>query len=313
MSLFAETFSDAFNFWSKYFLKLFLYQLFFLLFFGLSFGIILLGIFTVRVPTDITSSFSFLILLIIGIIISIIFGFAQGGGYSLIVKRAFKNEKISILEIFEESLKKVHKIIAVTIIQVLPMLIPVLIILGAIFYFIFFQFLPLFSTFAKTTGSFILPLAGITGMATIPYDNNQITPNPQLITQLSSVVMTILLLILVGIIVGFICFYFTARLWLSLPILMIENLGCIESLKKSWQMTKGKFWSIFVTILLISLVVGLMTGTINFVVNIIFSLGGGEFATIGSSIGSLINYLIFTPISAILAPLYYYNVKLEKE
>jgi membrane-anchored glycerophosphoryl diester phosphodiesterase (GDPDase) len=49
---------------------------------------------------------------------------------------------------------------------------------------------------------------------------------------------------LIGIAAVVISIYVFIRLTFSMPIIMIENSGIIESMKKSWKASKNKFWSI---------------------------------------------------------------------
>jgi len=228
------------------------------------------------------------VILVIGIIIIVIFSIVQGGGYPLIVKQIAEEDKIEIFKIFKKSLKKVHKIIALTIMQSLPIVIITILVAGVAYMYVISSFMPLISGLT-TTGSVVLPALKITGMATM---------SEMMITS-----TTFLPFILVIIAVFLIAFYFTTRLWLSLPVLMIEDLGVIGSLKKSWGMTKRKFWSISGTMLVMVIIVGI----INFIVSLAFNILNL------SVISYIIDYLIFTPILAILSTIYYYHVKTERE
>lgn len=229
-----------------------------------------------------------MVILVIGIIIIVIFSIVQGGGYPLIVKQIAEEDKIEIFKIFKKSLKKVHKIIALTIMQSLPIVIITILVAGVAYMYVISSFMPLISGLT-TTGSVVLPALKITGMATM---------SEMMITS-----TTFLPFILVIIAVFLIAFYFTTRLWLSLPVLMIEDLGVIGSLKKSWGMTKRKFWSISGTMLVMVIIVGI----INFIVSLAFNILNL------SVISYIIDYLIFTPILAILSTIYYYHVKTERE
>ncbi|MCS7105929.1 MAG: glycerophosphoryl diester phosphodiesterase membrane domain-containing protein, partial [Candidatus Aenigmarchaeota archaeon] len=92
------------------------------------------------------------------------------------------------------------------------------------------------------------------------------------------------------------------RLWLSLPIFMIEKKACMESVRESWRITKGKLWSI----LFVNIVLGLVVGVIQNMVLLPFALLSIPY------VGEVITYIIFIPLSLILPTAYYYSIKAEE-
>jgi membrane-anchored glycerophosphoryl diester phosphodiesterase (GDPDase) len=91
------------------------------------------------------------------------------------------------------------------------------------------------------------------------------------------------------------------KLWLTIPILMIENRGPMDSLKASWQRTKGHFLSIIGVSILYALVVGLPLS----VIDTLFKLGG----VLVYLIWALTEGIITTTLSGILSTIYYFNMK----
>lgn len=67
---------------------------------------------------------------------------------------------------------------------------------------------------------------------------------------ISTVSWTLVLLTLFS---SILIIYVFTRLTFSIPIIMIKDSGIIESIKKSWQASNNKFWSIFGAFVLLSL------------------------------------------------------------
>lgn len=145
MGLFKNSILNTFGFWRQHLGKLVLYELFssifliagaimilplFLIFLiqltpFIQMSPVLINLFTVLSENTIlsTTPMSFWIFLaVVGIIILVIFGIAQAGGYPLILKQALKGGKINIINAFIGGLKKTHKIFAIFMIIFLPFL-----------------------------------------------------------------------------------------------------------------------------------------------------------------------------------------------
>lgn len=96
-----------------------------------------------------------------------------------------------------------------------------------------------------------------------------------------------------GILIWFIpMIYIGVRLSLGAQICVIKNLGPINSLKESWQITKGNFWLIFVTMLILSI----MSGIISLI----------------PKVGSLISALVIGPAGLIAITFIYLELVGEK-
>src|SRR5207245_1787425 len=102
--------------------------------------------------------------------------------------------------------------------------------------------------------------------------------------------------------------YFSVRLWFSIPVLMIERRGIIESAKRGWRLTKGKFWSIFATILLFSLVIFGIEGI--FLVPVVF---GPTTLSISLIAFFIVAYFSLFPVANSLPSVYYYNLNQPRQ
>jgi len=124
-----------------------------------------------------------------------------------------------------------------------------------------------------------------------------------------SMVIFIIVLI-VGLIVGI---YVTSRLSISIPILMIEERGCIESLKKSWAQTKDKILRILGASFVVGLIVSIVSSIVSFVVSLSLVLFLPYVSPVGSLVGNLISYLFFQPVTAFVPVVIYYNLRFTKK
>jgi hypothetical protein len=89
------------------------------------------------------------------------------------------------------------------------------------------------------------------------------------------------------------------RLWLTIPILMIENRGAMDSVKASWERTEGQLVSIIGVSILYALVVGLPLAAINALLNL-----AGVYVY---SAWTLIEGIITATLSGVLPVIYYFN------
>ncbi|MEM5883041.1 MAG: glycerophosphoryl diester phosphodiesterase membrane domain-containing protein [Candidatus Aenigmatarchaeota archaeon] len=296
MSLFADSLSYTFEFWKENFSKIFFYQLLFLALNGLAGFIIVVGLLFLFFISSPLGLIPFILIAGSGFVLLLVLTYVQFAGYSLMVKRVKEKKKIGIIEIFKECFRISHKILAVGIIQSLPIIIITALILSIVFILLvpYFQRLniPDFSHVGvSVTGLSILPFIKPTSM--------EISPD----YTFSILLYLIILVIVLGIVLGYVNF----RIWLSIPVLMLEKRGCIESVKESWRITKGKFWSIF----FVNLVMGFVVGMIRSMVELPFNLLEILFV-FAPYIGQVITYLIFTPLSLILPAAYYYSIKAEE-
>jgi len=137
--------------------------------------------------------------------------------FQLVVKSALSSRRVSLMECISSGLKKLHKVLGLGVL------------LGLIgIGFATLMIIPMSLIIARSVS--MLVAAPLT------------TP----LVLLPLLVIGIIAVIIAGI-------YVFTRLTFSIPILMIENSGIIESMKRSWKASKGKFWSIVGAFSLMSL------------------------------------------------------------
>jgi len=113
--------------------------------------------------------------------------------------------------------------------------------------------------------------------------------------------------------------YVFTRLAFSIPILMIENSGIIESIKRSWKASKNKFWSIFGAFSLLGLLfIPYMIAIFTFmIIAVIHQYGGLAYSPTGFSLVQFIVLLVLgvvpSALMAFLPATYYIKTKTRKE
>jgi hypothetical protein len=114
------------------------------------------------------------------------------------------------------------------------------------------------------------------------------------------------------------CVYFALRYTVSIPVLMIENLGVLATIRRSVHLTRGRRGSIFVALLLAAIIgyIGVIIFQMPFFVATIIAMSSGHFSTwlaFASSVSGAIGGSITGPISMIVIVLCYYDTRIRKE
>jgi preprotein translocase subunit Sss1 len=109
-------------------------------------------------------------------------------------------------------------------------------------------------------------------------------------------------------IIGYVVYvlFFTTRLALSAPAVVLEGRGVVDAMRRSWRLVKGAFWRVLGILVLTDLLVGL----IGFVVSIPFSII--KFAVVfggAGSTGSLVVVAVVTAISGTISAMITYPVQ----
>ncbi|WP_296179490.1 glycerophosphoryl diester phosphodiesterase membrane domain-containing protein [uncultured Mobiluncus sp.] len=100
------------------------------------------------------------------------------------------------------------------------------------------------------------------------------------------------------------------KLVFAIPTAVMEDIGIIPALKRSWRLTKGSFWKIFGVILLTSLIVSFLTYGMNAVISLIISAATmvsqnfSVMMTISAFLGTIITGLVMPFYGAVLGLLY---------
>ena len=148
------------------------------------------------------------------------------------------------------------------------------------------------------------------------------------------VVAAVLVGILGGIAAIVLTIWITTKLTLAIPAVVLERVGVIDALRRSWRLVQGSWWRVFG----ITLLAGIVVAFIGFVLQLPFSLlsrlaggGGGGLTTIFQTsgtaaavapsvlsvvigaIGTIVAATVTRPISAGVTVLLYTDMRIRKE
>ena len=126
----------------------------------------------------------------------------------------------------------------------------------------------------------------------------------------------ILFLMIVALIV--VACFFTVKFAFTSSAVVLEGLGPVDAIKRSWSLSKGSFWRILGRIWLIGIVTGLISTVLGAVVGAILGVGGNA----ADSVGMLVAFSAFLSalLSAVVIPvqssfytLMYLDERMRKE
>lgn len=110
--------------------------------------------------------------------------------------------------------------------------------------------------------------------------------------------------------------YFSTRWSLSMPAIILENIGATDGLKRSWDMTKAHFWRVLGTSFAASLLTMLLTYLPTLFVQYIFENIVPVSLEVQQAVNVLITQaalLISLPFSVAVIVLIYYNLRIRTE
>jgi membrane-anchored glycerophosphoryl diester phosphodiesterase (GDPDase) len=113
--------------------------------------------------------------------------------------------------------------------------------------------------------------------------------------------------------------WMTVRTLLATPALMLERLHMVESVRRSFRLTKGSFWRLLGIYLLASILVGVVAQIVGVPISILASIllvttnGDPAVLAITSALTSVIAALITTPFSAAVVALLYIDTRMRRE
>ncbi|MHB9146233.1 MAG: glycerophosphoryl diester phosphodiesterase membrane domain-containing protein [Symbiobacteriia bacterium] len=110
--------------------------------------------------------------------------------------------------------------------------------------------------------------------------------------------------------------YLGVRWGMAIQVVVIENLDVLPSLRRSFKLTAGSFWSIFGRLLLYGLISGAISTALSMVVTIVAGVAGftGSVVAIVASqgVGAVVNAAV-VPLGWIATTLIYYDLRIRKE
>jgi len=113
--------------------------------------------------------------------------------------------------------------------------------------------------------------------------------------------------------------WMTVRTLLATPALMLEQLHVLESVRRSFRLTRGSFWRLLGIYLLTSILVGVVAQVVSVPITIVSSLllvtmsGEAAVLAITTALSSIVAALITTPFSAAVVALLYIDTRMRRE
>ncbi|MFZ0995098.1 MAG: hypothetical protein WAO09_03840 [Candidatus Dormiibacterota bacterium] len=121
------------------------------------------------------------------------------------------------------------------------------------------------------------------------------------------------LLVLAALVFGFVAY---VRVVLATPVLVLEHLGPADSLRRSWDLTRGGAWRAFGVLLVLVIMVGIAGFLVGLLIGAAASGGGGLTSPGGRVIelvGTIIVQVLLSPFVAVGLVLLYFDFRLRKE
>ena len=119
------------------------------------------------------------------------------------------------------------------------------------------------------------------------------------------VVSASLLLIIPGV-------FFFVRLFLAPIAVMLEDIGPMQAIKRSWHLTRGNWWRSFGMLLLTTLMGYIATAILGVIV-LLLSQFAGPVGWVVRGLGGAVTLIILTPFTTIVYTLLYFDLRIRNE
>ncbi len=110
--------------------------------------------------------------------------------------------------------------------------------------------------------------------------------------------------------------YFTVRWSFTTPAIVLENLGALRGMGRSWRLVKGSFWRILAVLMVVGVLVNLLTYIVLLGVQFgawSFLRGSLVLSTIVGSAGGAVIAAMIQPIEYAVITLLYYDMRIRRE
>ena len=97
------------------------------------------------------------------------------------------------------------------------------------------------------------------------------------------------------------------------PALMIEDLGPVEAMRRSWRLLKPRFWPVLGIIALAWLISSFLGNLLGGIPSAVGAIFGGTFAWLWIGIGAVLASIVSGPITAIVDTLVYFDGRIRHE
>lgn len=97
------------------------------------------------------------------------------------------------------------------------------------------------------------------------------------------------------------------------PAVMIEEIGPIQAMKRSWRLMRPRMWPVLGVAVLARMIAGLLGNLVGGIPSVVAVLLGGSFAWLFIAVGSTLSSLVTAPIVAIVSTLLYFDGRIRHE
>ena len=106
---------------------------------------------------------------------------------------------------------------------------------------------------------------------------------------------------------------FTVLYTVVTPAMMIEEIGPIEGMRRSWRLIKPRFWGVLGIIVLAWLITAFLGNLLGGAPTLVGTLVGGSLAWLWIAVGAVLASLVTAPITAIVDTLLYFDGRIRNE
>ncbi|HLC59483.1 MAG TPA: glycerophosphoryl diester phosphodiesterase membrane domain-containing protein [archaeon] len=172
---------------------------------------------------------------LVTLVVSVFLSLIELGGYPIIVHDGVKTKKVNLHHAFKMSLNKIVRLFVVTVLVAVVTLSPILV--AGMLLFLFFS-----------------PAELLTGTAALSTNS-------------------LMVLVPVFILAVAAFAYLAVKFWMIYPVVMLENKPAVKSMKESWNISNGKFWPLFSTLLLTLVLIVIPGIVISYAITFTYNAG----------------------------------------
>ena len=102
--------------------------------------------------------------------------------------------------------------------------------------------------------------------------------------------------------------------WLfAAPIVILERLGAVAAMRRSWGLVRGSTPRVFGIVLLVGIITGILSAIVSALLGVVTSVGDTNVQLVLSQLATLIVSVLIQPISFIVVVLLYYDIRIRRE
>ena len=120
-----------------------------------------------------------------------------------------------------------------------------------------------------------------------------------------------LLLIIPAAVFAVIVFY--TRWLFAAPIVILERLGPVAALRRSWRLVRGSTGRVFGITVLVGLITGILSTAVSALLSVATQFGDDTLRLILNQLTTLLADVVILPISLIVIVLLYYDLRIRRE